>query len=467
MTVDNLCFLTIAEAAPLIRSGELSPVELTRAFLARIEALNETLCAYVTVCSERALADAQRAEQEIAAGLYRGALHGVPVALKDIYDTAGILTTSGSHLHAERVPPEDCEAARRLRDAGAVLLGKLTTHEFALGGPSWDLPAPPARNPWDPRRFTGGSSSGSGAATAAGLAMATLGSDTGGSIRNPAFFCGTSGVKPTYGRVSRRGVSPLSYSLDHCGPLTWTAEDGAIVLQTLAGWDPMDPGSAPEPVPDFRRNIASGVRGLRIGHVRHFYDGDDHADETVKAAMQASLATLRDLGATVDDITLSPLHDYSAVNMIIMLSEALAIHERDLKATPELYGEMFRDRMIMGSQLTAADLMHAQRLRRVLAAELQDVLGRYDVLVTAAGWAPAPMLEEVPKFYLLERPILAAPFNVSGQPTVSVCNGFSPEGLPVGMQIAGAAFDEATALQVAAAFESATDFRARRPGLAA
>ncbi len=465
MSGATLCHLTIAEAAPRIRSGTLSPVELTRAFLERIDTLNETLFAYVTVCHERALADAERAEQEIANGVYRGPLHGIPVALKDIYDTAGILTTSGSHLHAGRIPAEDCEVARRLRDAGAVLLGKLTTHEFALGGPSWDLPSPPARNPWNTERFTGGSSSGSGAATAAGLAMGTLGSDTGGSIRNPAFFCGTSGVKPTYGRVSRRGVAPLSYSLDHCGPLTWTAADGALMLQALAGWDPLDPGSAAVAVPSFSRGISDGIQGLRIGHVRHFYDGDDHADDSVKAAMDAALDTFRTLGAVVEEVSLSPLHDYSAANMIIMLSEALAIHEKDLKATPEQYGEMFRDRLVIGSSITGVDVIQAQRLRRILTAELEASLARYDVLVTAAGWAPAPPLEEVPKFYLFERPILAAPFNVSGQPTVSVCNGFSADGLPVGMQIAAASFDEATALRVAAAYEAATEFRDQRPAL--
>lgn len=465
MNGTQLCYLTIAQAAPLIREGTLSPVALTQAFLARIGALNDSLCAFVTVTSERALADAERAEREIAAGVYRGALHGIPVALKDIYDTAGIRTTNGSHLHADRVPEQDCEAARRLRDAGAVLLGKLTTHEFALGGPSWDLPSPPARNPWNTECFTGGSSSGSGAATAAGLAMATLGSDTGGSIRNPAFFCGTSGIKPTYGRVSRRGVAPLSYSLDHCGPLTWTAADGALVLQALAGWDPLDPGSATEPVPDFSRRLNEGVQGLRIGHVRHFYDGDDHADDTVKTAMDASLTTFRELGAIVEDVSLSPLQDYSACNMVIMLSEALAIHEQDLKSAPEKYGEMFRDRLIIGSTINGADVIQAQRLRRALSAELDFALSRYDVLVTAAGWAPAPRLAEVPKFYLFERPILASPFNVSGQPTVSVCNGFSAQGLPVGMQIAAAAFDEGTALRAAAAFEAATGYRDRRPDL--
>lgn len=460
-----LCYATIAQTAPRIASREISPRELTEAFLARIEAMNPKLAAYVTVTAERAIDDAARAEAEIARGLYRGPLHGIPVAHKDIYDTAGILTTCGSHLHADRVPERDSEPVRRLREAGAVLLGKLTTHEFALGGPSWDLPHPPARNPWNLAHFTGGSSSGSGAATAAGLAMATMGSDTGGSIRNPAFFCGTSGIKPTYGRVSRRGVAPLSYTLDTCGPLTWTARDGALVLQALAGWDPMDPGSARAPVPNFSARLGAGIQGMRIGHIGHFYRRDDRADEIVESSMARALGTFRELGASVEDVEVSPLQDFTACNMVIMLSEALAIHEPELKAQPEKYGRNFHDKLLLGSVLSAVDVVQALRLRRQLAAELDAMLDQYDVLVTASGWGPAPPIQELPKFFLLERPMLASPFNVGGHPTVSVCNGFSEAGLPVGMQIAAGAFDEATALRVAAAYEDATPYRDRRPAL--
>jgi len=457
--------LTIAEASTLIEQQELSPVALTEAFLGRIDAVNPTLNAYVTVTGERALDDARTAEREIAAGRYKGPLHGIPVALKDIYDTAGIRTTSQSHLHADRTPDHDSRTAALLRAAGSVLLGKLTTHEFAFGGPSWDLPFPPARNPWNPDCFTGGSSSGSGAATAAGLAMATLGSDTAGSIRMPAFFCGITGLKPTYGRVSRRGVAPLAYSLDHCGPMTWTARDAALMLQAIAGYDAEDPGSSDCPVPDYASALTGDIQGIKVGLIRHFYDGDEHADAEVKTAMDGTLRTLEDLGAEVEEIRLSSLHDYSACCLVIMLCEALAIHERDLKATPQKYGEIFRDRLMLSSLLTGMDYVQAVRLRRQLVAETEAAFDRCDVLVTAGGYGPAPKIDQISKFYIMQKPLLTAPFDVTGSPAISVCNGFSAAGLPIGAQIAGRAFDEATVLRVADAYEQATDWRKRRPSL--
>lgn len=459
----NLCKLTISEAAPRIEAGELSSAELTEAFLVRIERLNPVLNAYVRVTPERARADAARADTEIAHGHYRGPLHGIPIALKDIYDTAGIETNCGSHLLSGRVPERDAHSVARLRDAGAVLLGKLTTHEFAFGGPSWDLPSPPARNPWDIKRFTGGSSSGSGAATAAGLAMATMGSDTGGSIRSPAFLCGTSGIKPTYGRVSRRGVAPLSNTLDHIGPLTWTARDGALVLQALAGWDSVDIGSAAVPVPDFSCRLDDDLSGLRIGLIRHFYERDEHAEPVVLSAMNNAIERFTELGAHVEECELSPLTDFNACNFVIMLTEALAIHEKDLRVSPELYGACFRDRMMLGSLLSGVDYVQSLRLRLKLAREVESKFERFDVLLTAGGWGPAPVLDEMPLHYVFERPLLTTPFNASGHPVVSVCNGFSPEGLPVGMQVIGRAYDEATALRVASAFETATPYRANRP----
>lgn len=455
--------LTVAEAAPLIERGELSPIDLTEAFLERIEAINPKLDAYVLVTPERARADARRAADELAAGRYRGPFHGIPVGLKDIYDTAGIVTTCQSHVHADRVPEKDARTVEMLHEAGAVVLGKLATHEFAFGGPSWDLPFPPARNPWDPTRFTGGSSSGSGAATAAGIAMATLGTDTAGSIRMPAHFCGIAGIKPTYGRVSRRGVSPLAYSLDHCGPMAWTTRDCALMLQQIAGYDPQDPGSANRPVPDYAAALGDDLKGMKVGVIRHFYDGDEHADDDVKGALEAAYGVLSNLGATVADVRLSPLHDYHACCMAIMLSEAYAIHEPVLKATPEKYGEIFRDRMMMSGLITAADYVQALRLRRQLAAEVDAALAECDVLVTAAGWTPAPELGRVPKFYLFEKPLLTSAFDATGHPAMSVCNGFSPAGLPVGMQIIGRAFDETTVLRVGDAYERATEWRSRRP----
>ena len=461
----SLHFLTIAEAAPLIEKRELSPVTLTEAFLARIEELNPKLDAFITVTAERALDDARRAEREIAAGGYKGPLHGIPIALKDIYDTAGIRTSSHSHLHAERVPEADAQTAALLRDAGSVLLGKLATHEFAFAGPAWDLPFPPARNPWNTECFTGGSSSGSGAAVAAGLAMASLGSDTAGSIRMPAYFCGITGLKPTYGRVSKRGVVPLAYSLDHCGPMAWDARDTALMLQAIAGHDADDPASANRPVPDYAQALSGDIRGLRIGVIRHFYDCDEHAVDEVKTAMAESARTFESLGAEVEEVQLSPLHDYSACCLVILLTEALAVHERDLKATPEKYSEIMRDRLMLSSLLTGADYVQALRLRRQLAGEVAAAFERCDILVTAGGYAPAPKLDQVDKFYLFQKPLHTIPFDVTGHPALGVRNGVSASGLPLGMQLIARPFDETTLLCTADAYERATDWHTRRPAL--
>ena len=306
----DLHFLSIAEAAALIAARKLSPVDLTKAFLARIEALDSQVHAYLLVTADHAMAQAKRAEAEIAAGNYRGPLHGIPYALKDIYGTAGIRTTGHSRSAIDYVPAEDAETVARMQAAGAVLLGKLATHEFAHGGPSFDLPWPPARNPWDLRRFTGGSSSGSGAAVAAGLAMGALGSDTGGSIRNPAALCGLAGLKPTYGLVSRRGVWTNSFSYDHAGPMAWTVEDCALMLQALAGHDPLDPASAALPVPDYRAALTGDIKGMRIGILRHQYEVEVPVPDAVKAALEQAQAVLRGLGAVLEEVRIRPAQDY-------------------------------------------------------------------------------------------------------------------------------------------------------------
>ncbi len=459
----ELCRLTIQEAAPLIERRDISPVELTEAFLERIAELNPKLSAYVRVTDDLARVQAAKAEKEIKAGDYKGPLHGAPIALKDIYDTAGIPTTASSHIHVDRTPKADAVTTAKLAGAGAVLLGKLTTHEFAFGGPSWDLPTPPARNPWNTDCFTGGSSSGSGAATAAGLAMATMGSDTAGSIRMPAFFCGIAGLKPTYGRVSRRGVTPLAFSLDHCGPMTWTVADCALMMNALAGYDAKDPASANVPVPDYMATLGQGVAGKRIGLIRHFYDGDIKATAPVQDAMAASAKTFADLGAVVEEVTLPSLQDFHACNFIIMLAEAYAIHRETLTATPEKYGEIFRDRMMMASLVTGYDYVQANRMRTQLKAAVDKAFESYDYLITAGGPNPAPELKAMPKFYVFQNPLLTSPFDVSGHPALGVCNGFSDEGMPVGMQIIGRPFDEAGVLAAGAAFEAATPYRATRP----
>src|SRR5271170_5209215 len=278
-------FLTIAEAARLIETRELSPVELTQSRLDRIAKLDNQLHSFIRVLPDAALAAARAAESEIGAGRYKGPLHGIPIGLKDIYETAGVPTTGHSKVMQDHVPAADAFSVAKLRAAGAVVMGKLATHEFAFGGPSFDLPWPPARNPWDTARFTGGSSSGTGASVAAGLVLGGTGSDTGGSIRGPAAFCGLAGLKPSYGRISRAGILPLAFSLDHAGPLAWTAEDNAILLQAMAGHDPADPASANHPIPDYRKALSGDVKGLRIGLIRHFYTTDNEANPATRDAI--------------------------------------------------------------------------------------------------------------------------------------------------------------------------------------
>jgi aspartyl-tRNA(Asn)/glutamyl-tRNA(Gln) amidotransferase subunit A len=458
-------FLTIAVAARLIEKKELSPVELVDSRLDRIARLDGRLHSFIRVLADEARSAARAAEAEIAAGKYRGPLHGIPIGLKDIYETAGVATTGHSKVMQDHVPKADAYSVKKLREAGAIVMGKLATHEFALGGPSFDLPWPPARNPWDTTRFTGGSSSGTGASVAAGLVLGGTGSDTGGSIRGPAAYCGLAGIKPTYGLISRMGILPLAFSLDHAGPLAWTAEDNAIMLQAMAGHDPADPGSANVPIPDYRAALAGGARGLRIGLVRHFYERDNEANAATKDAIAAAAKTFEGLGCTVRELTLSPLADWAACGMAIMQCEAYAIHEANLRTRFTDYGEIFRDRMALAGLVTGADYVQALRRRRELVAELDHAMEGLDLVMTAAAPSEAPKIDEVPKFAILERPSLTIAFNVTGSPAMSVCCGFGDGGLPLSFQIVGKRFDDATVLRAAHAYEEATPWRARRPQL--
>jgi aspartyl-tRNA(Asn)/glutamyl-tRNA(Gln) amidotransferase subunit A len=458
-------FLTIAAAARLIEQRELLPVELVDSRLARIEKLDGQLHSFIRVLADQARADARAAETEIKAGRYRGPLHGIPIGLKDIYETAGVATTGHSKVMQDHVPKADAFSVTRLRDAGAIVMGKLATHEFAFGGPSFDLPWPPARNPWDTTRFTGGSSSGTGAAVAAGLVLAGTGSDTGGSIRGPAAFCGLAGIKPTYGLISRRGILPLGFSLDHAGPMAWTAEDCAILLQAMAGHDPADPGSANHPIPDYRAALRGDVKGLRIGLIRHFYERDNEANAATRQAIDAAAKTLAGLGCSVRDVTLSPLADWAACGVTIMLSEAYAIHEANLRSRFTDYGEIFRDRMVLAGLITAADYVQALRRRRELIAELDTAMADLDLVMTAAAPSEAPPIDQVPKFTIMDRPSLTIAFNVTGSPAMSVCCGYTDSGLPLSFQIVGKRFDDATVLRLAHAYEQATPWRGRRPNL--
>ena len=458
-------YLTIAEAARLIAAKELSPIELLDSRLQRIERLDGRLNSFIRVLADEARAAARTAEAEIAAGRYRGPLHGIPIGLKDIYETAGVATTGHSKVMQDHVPAADAFSVARLRAAGAVLVGKLATHEFAFGGPSFDLPWPPARNPWDTARFTGGSSSGTGAAVAAGLVLGGTGSDTGGSIRGPSAYCGLAGIKPTYGLISRMGILPLAFSLDHAGPMAWTAEDCAILLQAMAGHDPADPASANRPIPDYRAALQAGVKGLRIGVIRHFYERDNEANAATRQAIEAAAQKFAELGCSVREVTLSPLEDWASCGVLMMLAEAYAIHEHNLRRRFTDYGEIFRDRMVLAGLITAADYIQALRRRRELIAELDQAMADLDLVMTAAAPSEAPRIEEVSKFAIMERPSLTMPFNVTGSPAMSVCCGYTEAGLPLSFQIVGKRFEDATVLRAAHAYEQATPWRGRRPGL--
>ncbi len=461
----DLYYLSIAEASRLLAAKELSPVELTRAYLERIDALNPKLHAFITVTSELAMEQARAAEADIVRQGPRTPMHGIPFALKDIYDTAGIATTGHSRLMQDRVPEANAACTDRLLNAGGVLLGKLATHEFATGGPSYDLPWPPANNPWLLDRFPGGSSSGAAAAVAVGMVPGAMGSDTGGSVRLPAAFCGLAGMKPTFGRVSKRGVLPLSWTLDNCGPLTWTVEDAAIMLQVIAGYDPLDPSSANRPVPDYRADLGDGVAGMRIGLVRHFYERDAVADPVMIEAMNTAVQVLRDEGAEVVDVELPSLDLFQACNRIITMSEAFAIHEHSLVNRPEDYGAVTRYRILPGAMVSAADYLAALRQQRECAEQTLAVLETVDVLLTATTFGPAPVQATMRAEANFARPPLTNPFNLAQLPALTVCNGYSDEGLPLAMQIAGRRFDEATCFKVAHAYEKATTWRDARPQL--
>jgi len=456
-------FLTIAEASRMISARKLSPVELTRHCLTRISRLDPILHSFITVAEERAMADARSAEARQISGTARGRLDGIPIAHKDIYCTAGIATTAHSKHLIDHVPASDATVVRKLADAGTVMLGKLATHEFAFGGPAFDLPWPPARNPWNPEHFTGGSSSGTGAAVAAGLIFGGTGSDTGGSIRSPSALCGVTGIKPTYGLCSRAGVLPLAYSMDHIGPLAWTVEDCALLLQAMAGADATDPASAGRIAPDYTSSLDAGVKGLRIGLVRHFHESDHKVSEGTQKGIDAAIDVFRGLGAEIFEIKLPPLADYSACGWLILLAEAFSVHERRMRTSFNNYCEMLRDRVALGGLLSASDYQHAIRRRRQLCIATAAAMQGVDVLLTASQPGEAPRIDTVPKWGILEKPSFTIPFNVTGQPAISVRSGFGAGGLPVAIQLAGKPFEEATLFRTAHSFEQATEWRKQRP----
>jgi aspartyl-tRNA(Asn)/glutamyl-tRNA(Gln) amidotransferase subunit A len=452
---------TIAEAARLIAARRLSPVELAKECLARIAARNPALHAFILVTEERALADARAAEARQMAGALKGPLDGIPIAHKDIYDTAGIRTTAHSAQLEDRVPEEDAVTVAKWREAGVVLLGKLATHEFAFGGPSFDLPWPPARNPWDTERFTAGSSSGTGAAVAAGLILGGTGSDTGGSIRGPAALCGIAGIKPSYGLCSRRGILPLAQTLDHAGPMAWTSEDCALLLEAMAGHDPHDPGSADRPPPRF--DLEQEWRGRRVGVIRHMHERDHPVSPATLTGIEETAEILRGLGAELVEVTLPSLAEFNAAGWVTLSAEAWAVHEEWMRTRPMRYGEFLRARLALGGLLSAGDYIQAQRRRRDLIARSFAATEGVDLLLTAAAPGEAPRIREVSKWASLEKPNFTIAFNLLGWPALSICTGFGEGGLPVAAQIVGKPWQDGLVLAAGHAVERANGHRARRP----
>ncbi len=461
--MSDLHWMTAAAAARAIAARELSPVELTEALLARIERLDPRLNAFIRLDGEAAMAAARTAEAEVASGRIRGPLHGVPVGIKDIIDVAGLPTTCHSKILADSLATSDAVCVSKLRGAGAIVLGKLSTHEFAIGGPSFDLPWPPARNPWNTDHHPGGSSSGSGSGVAAGLFPMALGSDTGGSVRNPASCCGIVGLKPTYGLVSRRGVFPLSFTLDHVGPMTRTVADNALMLEVLAGHDPADPGSAAAPRGRYAEGLERDMRGLRVGFVQHFHEVDMPADPEVTAALEHVARTLQLEGAEIHDVHLPTLGEFAAVNRVILQSEAWAIHGPWLRDRPGDYGQLARRRLMAGAFFGAGDYVQAQRRRLEMIAAVEEALRDVDVLLCASSMDPACRIDSPPDIERTYPRQARTPFNVTGHPALAMMAGVSTAGLPLSVQFVGRNFAEATLFQVARAWERAAGTDKKHP----
>ncbi|HEX2742185.1 MAG TPA: amidase [Rubrobacter sp.] len=449
---------TLETLAHSLRERHLSPVEVVRGLLERIEADESN--SFITVTAERALDGASRAETEILAGRYRGPLHGVPVGLKDLIYTRGVRTTMGSGFFAEYVPDHSATVARKLEEAGSVLIGKTNTHEFAYGPTGDRSYFGPARNPHDTRGITGGSSSGSGAAVAAGLCYGALGSDTGGSIRIPAALCGTVGMKPTFGRVSKNGVFPLSWSLDHVGPLTRTVSDNATMLNVLAGHDPADPHSADLPAEDFTRDLETDLRGTSLGLPSSFYF--EHVDEEVESRVREAAEVFASLGAEVREVEIPNLWDTLKAQRLILAAEAYAVHEERLKNEPEKFGEEVRERLIDGERPKAYRYANARRRGMLATDEFDRVLDGVDVILTPS--VPITATEIGQREISIEgyeedvRSALTrftGPTDLTGHPSLSVPCGTTNSGLSVGLQLIGRLFDEATLYGFGHAYEEA------------
>ena len=461
--------MSLKQLATLVQARQVTPVELTEAYLQRIERLNPRINAYVTVTAERAREDAARATAEIAAGNYRGPLHGIPIGLKDLYDTAGIRTAGGAKILGERVAASDSTVARKLREAGTVLLGKLNTHELAFGVTTNNPHFGATRNPWNAECIPGGSSGGSGAAIAAGLAAATMGTDTGGSIRIPASLCGCVGLKPTYGRVSKAGVLPLSFVFDHAGPITATVEDAALMLQALAGYDPDDFATAPVPVDDYVGSLRGGIKGLHVGVPGNYFS--DRLDDEVRTALEQALEVLRGLGAELRPVEVPDVGPITLPLFGVVIAELLEQHGEQFRTRPQDFGADVAAILGQGAP-DGLGVAAVLRTSYAVAAAFRRVLEEVDVLVTATTPIPATTIgQEMVAYAGAEEPVILAmirctlPYNVARLPALSLPCGFTRAGLPIGLQIAGRPFAEATVLRAGHAYEQATDWHQRRPQL--
>ena len=471
MERNEIPFLSATGLAELLRTREVSPVEATEAYLSRIEEVDSALNSYITVTAEQARVEARQAEAEIAAGQYRGLLHGIPVAVKDQFCTAGVATTGGSEILRDYVPDYDATVMSKLKDAGAVLLGKLNMSEFAMGD-AFHHPYGRPRNPWDLSRNPGTSSSGSGAATAAFLCATSLGEDTAGSIRGPAAFCGLVGIRPTWGLVSRYGMLASTWSMDAAGPISRTVADCAATLGAIAGYDPNDPYTRNSPVPNYLDGLDAGIRGLRVGVISDRVNADG-VEPDVRDAVNAAVAHMGELGAEVEDVSIPLIADSAAISTTLIYVDATAVHRQGLRDYPEKYDHNNRVRLLTGALVPAQAHQKAARLRQMLRDQILDALNRVDVLALPASSVqatPIPTEAGLSKngkedflTMLGGRRTYTSPFNVASVPALSINCGFTSDGLPVGLQLVGRPFDEPTVLRAAYAYEQATEWHTRRP----
>lgn len=464
----ELCYMSAGQLSRLIQSRELSPIEVIDAHLSRIQSTDQVLNSFITLLPEQARAAARRVESEISAGNYRGPLHGIPVGLKDLFNTGGVRTTSGSRIFDNFIPQQDCTVATRFHQAGAILLGKLNMHQFAYGPTGENPDYGHMHNPWDPERFAGGSSGGSGSAAAAGQCTITMGSDTGGSVRIPAALCGIVGLKPTYGRVSRHGLTPLSWCMDHPGPMVRTVEDAAMTMNAIAGYDPKDVASSQAEVPDYTSALTKDIRGLRIGVPREFFEAP--LDAEVAQVVKKAIELLEQLGASVQEVSFPMFERAQAISGTILMAEAAAYHRKLLARDGDKLYPPVRLRLEAGLFITAADYLKAQQGRALFNREARELLREVDLLAGPMEPVTAPVLLST-EVQAGEQTIgttaaltqYSRPYNITGFPAISVPCGFSGAGLPIGLQLAGRPFDELTVLRAAHAYEQATDWHQRRP----